>query len=279
VSLLEHNSEGRYSVSLSDLWTTWHVAGSDPRTQEGGDDVWTHPASWTASLTDTFFQFECPRAFIRSTTGAGAAGAHGPGARSTEILVVRVNPRDRTYSVALTAASTFEVTLRDFDPGCSGAVIGETRQRRSPATDTAVMGVRPFPEDFEPGRRLVGSASAVSGTFNNHRVTITWDLRFDYTWDRSRDEPEYDIWPPNTSLEATPPKTTRSRRARFALAASELGGATFECSLDGRAWTRCAAQHTYRGLSRGRHVFRARATDARGNVETTPARYTWRITR
>jgi hypothetical protein len=66
-----------------------------------------------------------------------------------------------------------------------------------------------------------------------------------------------------------------SRSARFWFTAGEP--ATFACSLDGGAWVACTSPKTYSGLSRGWHGVRARATDAAGNVDPTPASYNFKI--
>jgi hypothetical protein len=51
--------------------------------------------------------------------------------------------------------------------------------------------------------------------------------------------------------------------------------AGYECSLDGEPFRRCGRLLTLRGLSDGPHVFRARAIDAEGNPDPTPASYEW----
>ena len=56
----------------------------------------------------------------------------------------------------------------------------------------------------------------------------------------------------------------------FLFAASEEG-ATFECRLDGGEWSSCISPQGYEGLADGRHRFEARAADALGNTEATPA--------
>ncbi|MBA2476742.1 MAG: L,D-transpeptidase family protein, partial [Actinobacteria bacterium] len=91
------------------------------------------------------------------------------------------------------------------------------------------------------------------------------------------EEPPPDFQPPETSITAGPDRVAVSRLARFELVATEP--ATFECSLDGAPYAACPARIAYSGLAVGRHALEARATDAAGNVDATPARYAWEIVR
>jgi hypothetical protein len=85
-----------------------------------------------------------------------------------------------------------------------------------------------------------------------------------------------DITPPQTSVNVVPETPTQDTAASFEFTSNEPG-ATFECSLDGAAFTACTSPHDYTGLPDGQHEFRARATDAAGNVDQSPASFTWRI--
>lgn len=85
-----------------------------------------------------------------------------------------------------------------------------------------------------------------------------------------------DATPPTTTITAGPPRRTDRRRARFRFHASEPSD--FACKLDAAAWAACFSPQRYRKLSRGRHVFRVRATDLAGNLED-PAKWSWRVTR
>jgi hypothetical protein len=80
---------------------------------------------------------------------------------------------------------------------------------------------------------------------------------------------------PDTSISSAPAATTGDTSAAFTLAATET--ATFECALDGAPWTACSSSVSYAGLAYGQHTFSARATDALGNVDATPATYAWTI--
>ncbi len=87
-----------------------------------------------------------------------------------------------------------------------------------------------------------------------------------------------DTTAPETTITVKPAKRTGKRVARFAFVADEPG-ATFQCRLDRRSWRPCTTATTYQRLGAGRHVFRVRAVDAVGNVESAPAVWAWRIRR
>ncbi len=86
--------------------------------------------------------------------------------------------------------------------------------------------------------------------------------------------------PPETTLVKKPKKkvTTRKKRAKVSFTfASVTAGATFECSIDGRAFKPCASGHRMK-LRVGRHTFAVRAV-AFGLIDPTPATYGFKIKR
>ncbi|MEE6263817.1 right-handed parallel beta-helix repeat-containing protein [Plantactinospora sonchi] len=89
-------------------------------------------------------------------------------------------------------------------------------------------------------------------------------------------QPPPDTTAPQTSLDSTPPSTTTSPTASFTFSADEPD-VTFECSLDGAPFTGCVAPVNLAGLAVGGHEFRVRAVDAAGNVDATPAGWSWTV--
>jgi hypothetical protein len=83
---------------------------------------------------------------------------------------------------------------------------------------------------------------------------------------------------PVTTIVSGPPATTRKRTVTFRFRSNEPGS-TFQCRLDGAAWRTCSSPRSYRKLSYARHVFRVRAIDPSGNVDTTPALRAFRVVR
>jgi hypothetical protein len=86
--------------------------------------------------------------------------------------------------------------------------------------------------------------------------------------------------PQTTINPPTPLNPTTSKRATFNFSSSETGS-TFECRLDGGSWGSCTSpkQYGYTDalLTVGTHIFEVRATDTAGNMDLTPASYTWTI--
>ena len=82
-----------------------------------------------------------------------------------------------------------------------------------------------------------------------------------------------DTTPPDTTIETGPSGTHRSGSADFAFSASEAG-ASFECRLDGGAFSACGSAPTFH-VANGRHELEVRALDAAGNADATPSRRGW----
>jgi DNA-directed RNA polymerase specialized sigma24 family protein len=81
---------------------------------------------------------------------------------------------------------------------------------------------------------------------------------------------------PETTIVSHPRKRSGDASPTFKFRSSEVGS-RFECRLGGGPWQSCSSPKTYTGLAHGRHVFRVRAQDASGNVDRTPASWTWNL--
>ncbi|RPJ33463.1 MAG: hypothetical protein EHM35_10520, partial [Planctomycetaceae bacterium] len=81
---------------------------------------------------------------------------------------------------------------------------------------------------------------------------------------------------PETTILSGPAATTTATSATFTFSANEAS-VLFECALDGAAFAECFTPHGVASLSFGEHTLLVRATDNAGNVEQTPASYTWMV--
>ena len=113
-------------------------------------------------------------------------------------------------------------------------------------------------------------ATDAAGNVDPTPATRSWTIE-------DTSEPPATETPPQTSIVRGPAESTVATTATFALASTK-SGSSFECSLDGQeAWEACTATQTYFELEAGEHEFSARAVDANGNVDPTPATRDWTI--
>jgi hypothetical protein len=85
-----------------------------------------------------------------------------------------------------------------------------------------------------------------------------------------------DSTPPDTSITSKPAASSTVSTATFGFSSTEAGS-TFRCSLDGAAPQVCSTPKAYTGLANGSHSFSVRAVDPAGNVDATPATYSWTV--
>ncbi len=92
--------------------------------------------------------------------------------------------------------------------------------------------------------------------------------------------PVADTTAPETSIDQGPPDQTSDTAGSFHFSSNETGS-TFQCRLNSQqesAFAACTSPRIYSGLQPGSNIFEVRAKDAAGNVDQTPARWTWVIT-
>jgi hypothetical protein len=96
-----------------------------------------------------------------------------------------------------------------------------------------------------------------------------------FTW--RVDNSLLDTTPPETSIESHPPDPSGSSTAAFTYTSNEAGS-SFECALDAAPFAACPATGiVYSGLLSGPHAFQVRAIDPSGNVDLTPAGYSFSV--
>ncbi len=82
---------------------------------------------------------------------------------------------------------------------------------------------------------------------------------------------------PDTTITSSPLISTSVVSASFSFTGDDVGSgvAGFACQLDGSGFSACTTPLTIDSLSDGEHTFQVRALDAVGNVDPTPASFTW----
>ncbi len=81
---------------------------------------------------------------------------------------------------------------------------------------------------------------------------------------------------PKAKVGSHPPRSTRSRTARFAFSAGQ-SGASFKCKLDKGPYRTCRSPHVYRQLKPGSHSFAVVAIVA--GKQSKPAKFSWKVLR
>ncbi len=96
-----------------------------------------------------------------------------------------------------------------------------------------------------------------------------------YSW--TVDNSLADATPPETTITSHPPDPSSSADVSFSYASNEPGS-SFECSLDGAAFSTCSSSGaSYPGLDQGPHSFQVRAIDPSANVDPTPAGFSFSV--
>jgi hypothetical protein len=86
-------------------------------------------------------------------------------------------------------------------------------------------------------------------------------------------QPGYTL-PLTTNITGTPSNPSNLTHATFSFTGDGTG---FECKLDTGNFSACTSPKTYSGLAGGSHTVQVRAVDATGNVDSSPASFTWTI--
>jgi hypothetical protein len=157
------------------------------------------------------------------------------------------------------AATEFTLAATTDIPG--GSVLINSEFSPAEDSDTALVVHLTTAEEPPPGEYEVElTASLPGGESRSAAKTLTMP----------------DEVAPRTTITGGPRKTDRPK-AKFRFKANER--ATFECKLDGGGWKRCRSPKTYRNLKPGGHRFSVRATDEAGNLDRSPAKRRFRVTK
>jgi hypothetical protein len=234
-----------------------------------------------------------------SATGGGALmagdvvwnlGNLAPGATATVTMTITV-PGDGTYDhlatmrylqalTPRTATSNTTTTVVSTAPPDTSIVTSEPDPTNDPTGDFVFASTIPgsvfecsidggafmaCTETFSTAALADGShtlsvrASVPGGMTDATPATYTWVV---------------DTTAPDTMIVTSEPNPTGDRSGDFVFASPDAT-ATFECSVDGGAFAACPATFSTADLADGSHTIAVRAVDPAGNVDATPATYTW----
>jgi hypothetical protein len=139
-----------------------------------------------------------------------------------------------------------------------------------PATNSATLNPN---TDLEAG---VTYTATVRGGANGVKDAAGNPLAADKVWTFTTTAAPVDTTPPDTTITSGPLGIVKSRDATFTFSSTEPDS-TFECSLDGAAFSACSSPKQYTGLADGTHTFEVKATDAAGNADSTSASRSWKV--
>jgi hypothetical protein len=120
--------------------------------------------------------------------------------------------------------------------------------------------VSPFEADVADGEHAFSVAAALNGNVDESPAMHAWRV---------------DTVAPDTTITSAPAVLDNSLAPELVFAGSE-SDVTFECALDGAAFTACSSPLTLSVLD-GVHAFAVRAKDAAGNIDPTPAMHGWTV--
>jgi hypothetical protein len=191
---------------------------------------------------------------LAAFAGAQAAAALTPALPSPPTITGPPSPaQSKTPSIVGTAPA--DTTVSIYASGdCSGSPLAA-----GPASVFTTAGL-PTAVAANTKARLYAQATDAGG------LASPCSAGFTYTNDSK---------PPTTMITVGPAPSTTRHRAIFRFKSNEPT-AQFECKLDSEKWKDCKSKRIVHVPS-GRHTFKVRTRDSAGNVDATPAKYSWHV--
>src|SRR3990172_8752937 len=152
----------------------------------------------------------------------------------------------------------------------------------------SLSGYSSFPGTSASSPHVAGAAALILSQNPTYTVTQLWnaltgmaidmgDTGQDNIYGYGRlNLPVPDTTAPDTTITSQPTNPSNSTSASFSFTSTETGS-TFLCQMDSGGYSACTSPKSYTGLTAGSHTFYVKATDSAGNIDSTPASYTWTI--
>jgi hypothetical protein len=235
----------------------YHLWGNGPSDPDGSGNWWD--SGLLAPIS------HAPRQLYDWYSWIAAGGDNAPQVTAHPLAVT--SSTTATFSFASQSVGDgFECRLDDgawatcSSPTTYSAVASGTHTFEVQATQTFAAAT---PDSSFTGTGIIGKGRTLADTPSSEGASSTWTV---------------DVGPPETSLVSGPSGPTGSTSASFTLGGSDDSAVTaYECRLDGGAWEACTTTQSYTDLAAGAHTFAARAQDAIGNVDASPATASWSV--
>jgi hypothetical protein len=231
------------------------------------------PEALTRSDTDSTPDIYERHAGITTQVSTDIPAPPGPGFTATK-PASPANDNSPIVSGSALAGSTVKLYAT---PGCTGtpAAIGTAASFASPGIAVAVPdnSTTTFHATVtDPATDLISNCSTSSITYVENSTTPTPTPP-----DNPGPNPP-DITSPETTIDSAKVNQA-SRKASIKFSSSEPGS-SFLCKLDKHPFAACTSPKTYKHLNKpGRHTFKVQAVDQAGNIDSSPAKTTFRVDR
>ena len=253
------------------------VAASGSTDADSGLAGYTYPAlssGWSNGGTGTYTFDSSAATDSGSITAQNNAGLNSAGAGFTaqsdaSLPTTSISCDSATCSTGWYTASPVSIAVNAGDTGSGVARVVYTTDGTDPTIDGS---------DAVTNGIAVAGAAATFNVSAEGTTTIKWlaEDRVGNLTAVGSQTVKIDTIAPTTTIGAKPSNPSKVSAPTFGFSSSEVGS-TFECSLDGAAYAGCASPLTLPTLGEGSHTFHVRATDPAGNVDPSPAGYTWTI--
>lgn len=220
----------------------------------------------------------CPATGIEYP-GPLSATSHSFEVRAVNSAGADSTPAAYTWTVDTTApVATIQAHPADPSPGTSAAFTYQSSEVGSKFECGLSSGASPpaFASCPTIGKTYTGLADG-EYSFEVRAIDAATNQGAPASFQWTVDNSLADLTPPETTILSRPADPSESSTASFTYQSNEPGS-SFECSLDGSAFAGCpAAGISYAGLGNGSHAFQARAIDTSGNVDASPAGYSFQV--
>ncbi|HEV7399630.1 MAG TPA: hypothetical protein VGN84_05105 [Solirubrobacterales bacterium] len=219
-----------------------------------------------------------------ATTGISYPGPLSATSHTFEVRAVNPAGADSTpaayiWTVDTTApTATIQTHPADPSPGTSAAFTYRSSEVGSKFECSLASGVEPdsFSSCATSGKTFGGLADGTY-TFKVRATDAALNQGVPASFGWTVDNSLADTTPPQTTIESRPADPSDSSTASFTYSSNEPGS-SFQCMLGGAGFTACPpGGTTYTDLGNGAHSFAVRATDSSGNIDPTPAGYSFTV--